>query len=138
MQSIRDYIVGLNPTCFDRHEFQDVLKFKEWLLREREEREGNTTTDIFQFIYSIVQEMTQFRFHAEEYFKENSYIAENKRKELPIPAEAISAKYFDNEKEPPETVVSRIAQNQIHVINAILLKVRKRQRIKTPFRTLGT
>ena len=69
--------------------------------------------------------MTQFRFHAEEHFKENNHIAENKRKELPIPAEEIKSKYFDEQKEPPETVVSRIAQNQIHVIDAVLLKVRK-------------
>ena len=125
MQSISDYIVELNPACFERHEFQDVSKFKEWLLREREETEEDTNYGVFQFVYSVVQEMTQFRFHAEEHFKENNHIAENKRKELPIPAEEIKSKYFDEQKEPPETVVSRIAQNQIHVIDAVLLKVRK-------------
>ena len=87
MQSISDYIVELNPACFEKHEFQDVSKFKEWLLREREETEEDTNSGVFQFVYSVVQEMTQFRFHAEEHFKENNHIAENKRKELPIPAE---------------------------------------------------
>lgn len=125
MQSICDYIVELNPACFEEHDFQDVSKFKEWLLREREETEDDTNSGVFQFVYSVVQEMTQFRFYAEEYFKDNNYIAKNKRKELPIPTEKIKSNYFSNQIEPPETVVSRIAQNQIHVIDAVLLKIRK-------------
>jgi hypoxanthine phosphoribosyltransferase len=37
MQNLCDYIVELNPACFERHDFQNVSKFKEWLLRERED-----------------------------------------------------------------------------------------------------
>ena len=125
MQNLCDYIVELNPACFERHDFQNVSKFKEWLLREREDLSEDINSGAFQFIYSIVQEMTQFRFHAEEHFKANNHIATNRRKELPIPYSKIESRYLDGHKEPPETVVSRIAQNQIHIIDAVLLKVRK-------------
>lgn len=94
-------------------------------MREREEVAGAVNSETYQFIYSIVQEMTYFRFQAEEYFKGHEYIAKSKRRELPIPADSIKTKYFDEPNEPPETVVSRIAQNQIYVIDAVLLKVRK-------------
>lgn len=125
MQSLSDYIVELNPACFETHDFKDVSKFKEWLLREREDTCHDVDSSAFQFFYSIVQEMSQFRFHAEEYFRENNFIAKNKRLELPIPPEKIKSKYFETQTEPPETIVSRIAQNQIHIIDAVLLKVRK-------------
>lgn len=127
MSSLCDYIVDAAPAVFEKNEFQDSTRFKEWLLRDREDLENSQDTENYQFVYAIVQEMSQLRFRAEENFRLHPYLARNKLRELPVSQAEILAKYTgaDERKEPPETVISRIAQNQIHCIDAVLTGIRK-------------
>ena len=127
MSSLQDYIVDAAPAAFEKNEFQDSGKFKEWLLRDHEDKEQSPDTMNYQFIYTIVQEMSQLRFRAEENFKQHPHIARSRLLELPVSHAEIIEKFMgvNDRKEPPETVISRIAQNQIHCMDAVLSSVRK-------------
>lgn len=140
MASLCDYIVDAAPAAFEENEFQDSTLFKEWLLWDRENRVSSPTTDNYQFVYAIVQEMSQLRFRAEENFRQHPYVARNKLRELPVPQAEIIEKFMgvDERKEPPETVISRIAQNQISCIDAVLANVRKVLRRKRELTRLAS
>ena len=140
MASLCDYIVDAAPAAFEENEFQDSTLFKEWLLRDRENCVSSSGTDNYQFIYAIVQEMSQLRFRAEENFRLHPHIARNKLRELPVPQAEIIEKFMgvDERKEPPETVISRIAQNQISSIDAVLANVRKVLRRKRELTRLAS
>ena len=105
--------------------FRDSSGFKAWLLREEDSSIHDLAEPCYHFIYSMIQEMSQFRFHAEEFYKNHSYLAQSKYGELPVKRKDVKAKFFSNQKDPPETVISRIAQNQLYVIESVTDRIRK-------------
>ena len=64
--------------------FRDSSGFKAWLLREEDSSIHDQAEPCYHFVYSMIQEMSQFRFHAEEFYKNNSYLAQSKYGELPV------------------------------------------------------
>lgn len=139
MSDILDFIIKPSSFIFESDEFQDTSLFKEWLLNDLTDNNGISNAEIahFHLVYSIVQELSQLRFHAEEFYRSNNFLAKDKRRELPLPFDRIMdlLASSQNRHDPPETVISRIAQNHIHEIDAVLGNIRKilrRERELTP------
>lgn len=107
---------------------RDFADFKAWLLKDdRGEETHYPSEPFYKFFYSMLQEMSQFRFRAEEYYRNNTYLAKSKNGELPLKREYVKEYYFPDEenKEPPETVISRVAQHQYYAVQSTLEKIRK-------------
>lgn len=139
MSSIQEYAVKPNSSFFESDEFQDTSRFKEWLLNDLNEENGISKAESahFHLVYSMVQEFSQLRFYAEEHYKSNSFLVKDKRKELPLPLDKVIELLTSSsdKHDPPETVISRIAQNHISEIDAVLGSIRKilrRERELTP------
>ncbi len=105
---------------------RDFADFKAWLLKDRGEETHYPSEPFYNFFYSMFQEMSQFRFRAEEYYRCNSYLAKSKLGELPLKRRDVREYFLEDENtDPPETVISRVAQHQYYAVQSTLEKIRK-------------
>lgn len=140
MEKLHDYIVAINRNSFEKESFQEVADFREWLLQENDttKEEEKEEHILFQYFYSVVQQMSQLRFHAEEYFNSHPHVAGSKRFELPLTQEIIRDAYTGNLAEPPVTVVSKIAQNNITTLEVLLKNIKKILRRERELTKIGS
>lgn len=112
-----------NKKAFQSDSFSDLMPLKNY-LRSIEEGSKNSNP-VIDFVTSITDIMCQLRFMAEERHKVRPFRAKDKRKALPLSWEDIAECITSEDKEPPLTIIARIAQNEMYVIDHVLHHIRK-------------
>jgi len=135
MAKLDDFFVSSDNQRYNSDSFRDTALFRRWLLAKDHEK-SQYQNPAFDFIYALVQEMQKYRYWAEE-DKNPGYLIRNRRKELPLSYAKLQKRIQEESagNEPPETVITQIAKYQIHILDAVLLKIRKmlrQERCLTP------
>lgn len=124
MPPILDYSIRNNNGIFENDVFRDTAELKHYIAQVA--KGGQPPCPAFDFMYALVENMTQLRFHAEEKQRKHPFEAKDKRKELPLSwREVTDIMTAVHENEPPQTVISKIAQQEIHIIDNTLQNPRK-------------
>ena len=125
-----DYTVSNRTgSCFTCGKFLDASGFRDWLLRDRNGSGEMLALPGYRLVYSIVQEMSRCRFQADETYNDRSFMVRSRLRELPLPTQRIEDMFMaQKDNEPPETVITRIAQRHFHTLDAVLTSIRKQLR----------
>lgn len=126
----QDYTVGNHTDpCFTSGKFLDASGFRDWLLRDRDNHDETPDLPGYRLVYSIVQEMSRCRFQADETYNDRDFMILSRLRELPLPTQQIEDMFMERkDDEPPETVITRIAQRHFHTLDAVLNGIRKQLR----------
>jgi len=127
MSSIVDYKIYADNKIFETENFQNTAVLKKYLsnITSNESSSDSSSNLVFDCIYAMVENMMRLRFCAEEEYKNKSFTARDKRKVLPLNWEKITDVMTKEEDEPPETVITRIAQQQFHILKYVCGNTRK-------------
>ncbi len=123
MATLQDYYVkGENPHFLTK-EYQDTIALKQYIRSLQNNRKPEKS--IYGFTYSMVETMSQLRFHAEDEYKQHSFMINDKREALPISWNKILDVFTGTSSEPPQTLITQIAQQHIDIIEYIIQNARK-------------
>lgn len=106
---------------FLKPDFSDCEHLRTYLARdEYSEQDSDWQSDAeIDMLRSLVEEMAELRFHAEECYKNHAHLVKNKKKELALNWDEIEK--FD----PPLRLITSIAQHHLTSIERIFHALRK-------------
>lgn len=123
MANLLEYCVTEDNPLFQTKEYQDTIALRQYVQSLRNNLQ--TENSIYGFTYSMVETMSQIRFHAEDEYKQNSFRIVNKREALPISWGKLLDLFTGNSHDPPQTWITQIAQKHIDIVEHVIQNARK-------------
>lgn len=119
---ISDVFISTDNEIFNDDEFQNTLPLHKY-LSDIENEEENVDPEV-NFVFGIIDYMNDLRFLAEELHGKHSHKARDRRKALPLCLDDI-ADHTKDRSNPPVTIISKIAQQDLVLLEQLLPSIKK-------------